>query len=97
MRKKRGRRKKKHEVEKWASSLGAGGRHPEGRYGVTKVLPKAGDHFSNDRCNVAAEGRPIDLLRHVQRKGASEKSCTKILLLSCGPPSMEWGERGEKL
>ena len=58
-------RKKKHEAEKCISLLGAGGRHPEGRYGGTKVFPKAGNHFSSDRLNVAAEGWPLDLLTYV--------------------------------
>ena len=58
-------RKKRHEAEKCISLLGAGGRHPEGRYGGTKVFPKAGNHFSSDRLNVAAEGWPPDLLTHV--------------------------------
>ena len=48
-------RKKRHEAEKCISLLGAGGRHPEGRYGGTKVFPKAGDHFSSKRLRVEAE------------------------------------------
>ena len=30
--------------------VAAGGRHPEGRYGGTKVFPKAGDHFQLSDC-----------------------------------------------
>ena len=43
--KQRGGRKKRHEAEKCISLLGAGGRHPEGRYGGTKSFSKSWQPF----------------------------------------------------